>query len=195
MTMARIEIIPYSDRWPDEFRQISAAIRQVLDNLAVRIDHIGSTSVPGLPAKDVIDIQVTVKSLEPEAPIVDALSTLGYTWRDPIKADHLPPDTATSPEEWQKLMFRGPANQRRINLHVRVEGKPNQRYALLFRDYLRAHPVAAAGYAEVKRQLARYHPDDMEAYYDVKDPVCDIIMAGAEEWAATTRWRPGPSDA
>src|SRR4029079_1192646 len=78
--------------------------------------------------------------------------------------------------------------QRPTNVHVRVAGRPNQRYALLFRDYLRVHPAAAAGYADLKRQLAAYHPDDIQAYVNIKDPVCDVIMSAAEEWAARTGW-------
>lgn len=57
------------------------------------------------------------------------------------------------------------------------------------------HSLAAAGYAEVKRQLANYHPDNMDAYYDVKDAVCDIIMAGGENWASTAGWKAALSDA
>jgi GrpB-like predicted nucleotidyltransferase (UPF0157 family) len=77
---------------------------------------------------------------------------------------------------------------------VRLIGRANQRYALLFRDYLRTHSTAAAAYAQVKAALALLHPDDMDAYYEVKDPVCDIIMCGAEDWAVVSHWVQGPSD-
>lgn len=93
------------------------------------------------------------------------------------------------------MIISGPLGARPINVHLREDGRFNQRYPLLFRDYLRAHPSAAAAYAEVKLQLARLHPDDFGAYYDTKDPVCDITMAGAYEWAETTDWEPGPPDA
>ncbi|MBA3826936.1 MAG: GrpB family protein [Ktedonobacterales bacterium] len=59
---------------------------------------------------------------------------------------------------------------------------------------MRSHPAAVGAYAEIKRQLARYHPDDQEFYYDIKDPVCDLIIAAAEEWARHSGWLPGPSD-
>jgi GrpB-like predicted nucleotidyltransferase (UPF0157 family) len=60
---------------------------------------------------------------------------------------------------------------------------------LLFRDYLRAHPLATAAYGQAKQALAAHGPTDWDLYYDVKDPICDIIMAGAEDWAAATGWR------
>jgi GrpB-like predicted nucleotidyltransferase (UPF0157 family) len=72
---------------------------------------------------------------------------------------------------------------------VRRAGGANGRYALLFRDYLRAHDLAAAAYAQSKMALARHAPANWDLYYDIKDPICDIIMAGAENWASTTGWR------
>jgi GrpB-like predicted nucleotidyltransferase (UPF0157 family) len=155
----------------------------MIDGLAVRIDHIGSTSIAGLAAKNIIDIQVTASALTAE--LDAALSEAGYERLLDILPDHVPPGASEEPEQWAK---------RWVNLHVRLQGRSNQRYALLFRDYLRAHPLAAVAYGQVKRALAHYHAEDIEAYYEVKDPVCDIIMAGAESWAAATDWQPGPSD-
>lgn len=188
-----IAIVSYDERWPDEFRRIGAALRAALGDLALRIDHIGSTAVPGLAAKDVIDVQVTVRSLDP-GPIAAALAGAGYTLRDGIIGDHVPPGRDDDPAEWRKLYAQPPAGQRRTHLHVRQAGRANQRYALLFRDYLRATPPVAAAYRQVKEALARLHPEDVDAYYDVKDPVCDIIIDGAERWALDTGYVPGPSD-
>ena len=156
----------------------------------MRVDHIGSTAVPGLAAKDVIDMQITVQSLTPS--VDRALQALGYTRHLDIAADHIPPGTEGSPEDWQKWYFRPPATQRRSNLHVRVMGRPNQRYPLLFRDYLRTHSAARDAYALIKQHLARLHPDDADAYYDVKDPVCDLIWIAAKAWAEQTNWQPAP---
>ncbi|HEY1014996.1 MAG TPA: GrpB family protein [Herpetosiphonaceae bacterium] len=181
-----IEILEYDPRWPGEFELLAGPLRRALDGRGARVDHIGSTAVPGLAAKDVIDIQVTVAELEPA--VEAALAGLGYA-RDPaITGDHRPPLDQRPERDWQKWYFRPPAGQRRTNLHVRRAGSANQRYALLFRDYLRAHPVAAGAYAEIKRQLARRHPDDWEAYYDLKDPACDLIWCAAEGWAAAEGW-------
>lgn len=77
---------------------------------------------------------------------------------------------------------------------MRQAGRDNQRCALLFRDYLRAAPTTAAAYGQIKEGLARLQPEDRDAYYDIKDPVCDIIIDAATRWAAETGYLPGPSD-
>jgi len=187
-----IAIVSYQPAWRDEFLAIGGVLRQALGNLALRIDHIGSTSVPGLAAKDIIDIQVTTASLGPA--IEQALNRVGYKRIEGITQDHIPPEAAISTDDWRKWLFKPAAAQRPVNVHVRRSGRANQRYAVLFRDYLRAHPATAQAYAQVKEALAKYHPDDLDAYYDVKDPVCDIIIGGAEVWAAAVQWEAGPTD-
>ncbi|HXR65577.1 MAG TPA: GrpB family protein [Ktedonobacteraceae bacterium] len=188
-----IKIVPYDHRWPAEFHRIGLPLREAMGDLAIRIDHIGSTAVPGLAAKDVIDVQATVAILDKEK-VVAALAPLGYTLWEGITGDHVPPGQADLPEQWNKLFFRAPEGQRRTNLHIRQEGRANQRYALLFRDYLRVDPQAAGAYSQVKESLARLHPEDLDAYYDIKDPVCDIIISAAELWANATGYIPGPAD-
>lgn len=188
-----IEILPYNPTWPDEFRRIGAIIRQVLGDQALRINHIGSTSVPGLAAKDIIDVQISVAALLPS--IETAMFEHGFTRRVNIDHDHQPPSMPTDPTQWTKWLFHEPDGYRPCNLHMRIEGRANQRYALLFRDYLRAQPLAAQAYAQVKIALAARHADDIEYYYDVKDPVCDIIMAGAEGWAQQSHWTLPATDA
>ena len=144
--------------------------------------------MPGLPAKDVIDVEVTVARLA-DVPAIDGLQAR------PLAGDHPPPGFAGDPAELAKRFFRARAPARAANVHVRERGRLNQRYALLCRDYLRADPAAAAAYAAVKRALAGHFGDDTDTYSDVKDPVVDVLMAGAEAWAAATGWEPGPSDA
>ncbi len=187
-----ITIEPYRTKWPDEFQALGRELRRALGDRALRIDHIGSTAVPGLAAKDLIDIQITVSELEVE--IEQALNRAGYQRLIQFNQDHIPPDGDPDPFEWTKWLFKPPAPQRPVNVHVRLAGRANQRYPLLFRDYLRSHSTAARAYGQVKSALAMYHPNDMDAYYDVKDPVCDIIISGAEEWATATNWAPGPTD-
>lgn len=185
-----LEIVPYRESWPAEFRQIASRLRTKLGDLALRIDHIGSTAVPGLSAKDVIDIQITVASLDQD--LIAALSSIGYTQPEGIRRDHRPPGATGADSDWEKLYFNPPSGQRSTHVHVRIAGRPNQRYALLFRDYLRAHPAVAAAYAGLKRQLA--HLTDPDLYAEVKDPAVDLIYLAAEEWAASVGWQPGLSD-
>ena len=97
------------------------------------------------------------------------------------------------PAELAKLLF-GATGPVAANVHIRVQGRFNQRYPLLCRDYLRAHPLAAAAYGTIKQNLAARFPHDAEAYYDIKDPVFDLIMAAAEDWARATGWSEPPQD-
>ena len=183
--VTRVEIVPYSNRWPVEFGHVARGVRSVLRERALRIDHVGSTAVPGLAAKNRIDVQVTVAELSDANP----LGAAGFDEFAPV-ADHRPPGDAGDDADWEKRFFSKPG----ANVHVRVEGRANQRYALLFRDYLRTHAPAAAAYAELKRRLAA-ELRDVRRYADVKDPACDLVIAAAEEWAAAIGWQPGPSDA
>ncbi len=187
-----VEVVDYKETWPEEFRRIASRLRQGLGPLALRIDHIGSTSVPGLAAKDVIDLQITVAALDDE--LKSAMEALGYTHRPDYSRDHRPPQ-ATGPEtDWAKWLFDPPPGMRATHTHVRLPGRPNQRYPLLFRDYLRAHPATAEAYGELKRRLAGQINDRL-VYSVVKDPAVDLIYLPAEEWAGRTAWQPGPSDA
>ena len=186
-----VEIVPYKTSWPSEFQEIALVLRRGLGELALRIDHVGSTSVPGLAAKDIIDLQITVASLDDQ--VISAMTDLGYIKPQGIWRDHQPPNFSGSEAEWMKLFFQPPPGQRRTNTHMRLQGRANQRFALLFRDYLRAHPATADAYAELKRRLAQ-NLADPQMYPEVKDPAVDLIYLAAEDWAAATKWQPGPSD-
>ena len=185
-----IEIVEPDERWSGRFTEIAERLRAAFGPSALRIDHIGSTAVPGLRAKDVVDVQVTVGDL---AGTEERLERAGLAVRRSITADHRPPHSKVSDRDLAKRFARLDTPFA-ANVHVRVGGAFNQRYALLCRDYLRTHPDAALAYAELKRQLARIVLGD-DAYYAVKDPVFDILMAGAEAWAAAVDWEPGPTDA
>lgn len=189
-----ITIVPYDRSWPDAFIAVARPLRTALGALALRIDHIGSTSVPGLAAKDIIDVQVTVKDFSCTPQLVAALAPLGYVLVPENTGDHMPPLYQGSTADWEKRYFRPPADMRDMHLHVRALGRPNQRYPLIFRDYLQVHPVASAAYAQIKISLSQRHPDDKDFYYDIKDPLCDIVIDAAEDWARATGWHMGPSD-
>lgn len=183
-----IVINDYNPTWPKEFEALRLSLLEILGSLAMRVDHIGSTSVPGLGAKDIIDIQVTVRALtlEVKQRLVDA----GYDWFEAFTQDHVPHGEDEDPTLWAKFTFSQPQGERRTNVHIRINGNPNQRYALLFRDYLRAHPNSVRTVERIKRELVKRHADDEDAYYDIKDPVYDLIWDAAQDWARQTGWNP-----
>ena len=192
--MSTVAIHDADAGWPAEFRRVAASVRSLLGEPALRIDHIGSTSVPGLDAKDVIDVQVTVGDESSVEAAAERLAAAGWRVAPSGISDHVAPGASPDPAQWAKRFSREPPEERRVNLHVRIAGRANQRYALLFRDYLREHPAAASAYGAFKRRAAALLPDDIATYADLKDPVCDLIYLPAEEWAARTGWQPGPSD-
>jgi GrpB-like predicted nucleotidyltransferase (UPF0157 family) len=186
-----LEIVAYRCSWPLEFAVIRDRLRTALGMQALRIEHVGSTSVSGLAAKDIIDVQVSVASLNDS--IAQALSAAGCRREPAITGDHVPPGAPASADDWRKLFFFEAAGERRANIHVRRAGSPNERYALLFRDYLRAHPVVAAAYAELKRRLSRALAV-VDDYADVKDPAVDLIYLAAEQWASASSWVLGQTE-
>jgi GrpB-like predicted nucleotidyltransferase (UPF0157 family) len=185
---APIEIIPWRPDWAAAFAALKGPVLGAAPPGA-RLHHIGSTAVPGLAAKDVIDLQLTVADLEA---LDDARFAAAGFQRVPGLGDHPPPGLDLAPAELAKRFYRGAG--RPANLHVREAGRFNQRYALICRDYLCAHPVAAGAYGLIKQRLAARFVDDVEAYYDIKDPVFDLIVEGAEEWASRIGWIEPPGD-
>lgn len=176
-----IVVVAYDPAWLDRFVSIGHQLRAALGDKALRIDHIGSTAVVNLAAKPVIDIQIAVAALEPMQPYRLPLEELGFTWR----ADN--PDRT-------KRYFREPPGAQRTHIHVRRIGSWSEQFALLFRDYLRAHPHVAEQYAQLKYQLAAQYRDQREAYVAAKGPLIWQIMQQATEWTQATGWEPGPSD-
>jgi GrpB-like predicted nucleotidyltransferase (UPF0157 family) len=192
--MATVTIVDYDPTWPDQFQELAAGLRRQLGDGVIGVDHIGSTAVPGLAAKDVIDLQVTVADLAQADRLAPAFERAGYV-ATRYRRDHQPAGDRSDPGLWEKRLWQSPPGARPVNAHVRAAGRPNQRYALLFRDYLRAHPAAAAAYARLKRALAERFGDDLAAYTELKDHACDLIVVAAEDWDATGRAEtdPGPS--
>ena len=191
--MSEIRIVDFKPSWSTDFATLAASLRAALGDVALRIDHIGSTSVPGLAAKEIIDIQVTVADLD-EPSIGPGMLEIGAAERFKGTFDHEPPGQPIPDDELQKWLWHMRGEGPHANVHIRIDGRWNWRYALLCRDFLRAQPGTAQAYGEVKRQLARYFPNNVEAYYDIKDPAFDLFMSVADEWAEWTGWRPGPSD-
>ncbi|GIG62734.1 dephospho-CoA kinase [Longispora fulva] len=172
--------------WPEQYARLAARIRHAAGDLAVTLDHIGSTSVPGLPAKDILDIQLGVTDLAAADRLAPVLAAVGFPanpgeWWDNPK----PPDTTI----WYKRLHGSADPGRPVNLHVRTLDSPGWRWALMFRDWLRANPAEVAGYAQLKARLAA-EGLTVNDYADAKEPWFDEAGALAEKWAATTGWAP-----
>ncbi len=187
-----IQLVAYNPEWPNWFAQISKKLAACLDGLFVSIDHIGSTSIPGLASKDRIDVQITVQKIDEKfkEKLDKALTSDGFK-ESRWEQDHRPPGDESPQENWKKLYLSGihPELSFRANIHVRVRGMKNQIYPILFRDYLRAHPDSALAYQRVKEELVRFHANDSIAYTELKDPACDLIMVNAHKWAKQTDWK------
>ncbi|GAC1464677.1 MAG: hypothetical protein PVSMB5_05660 [Ktedonobacteraceae bacterium] len=177
-------MVLYDASLPRLFEELAQQLRRALGPVALRIDHIGSTSIPQLATKPIIDIQISVADFEPATAYDSQLIDLGY-----LLVDHKP--------ERSKQYVRTMTMQRRAYVHVRRTGEFNERFALLYRDYLRAHPEVASHYTHLRLDYAqRYYQDDnCRDYTEAMRPFIWQIFSQAGKWAQQTRWSPGPSDA
>lgn len=178
----RVVIAPYDPEWPELFRQLGARLRGALGDVALRIDHIGSTSIPGMDAKPIIDVQISAASLDPVDPFRAPLESVGFHWQ-------------TDNPELTKRYFRESPGERRTHIHIRRAGTFSEQLPLLFRDYLRAHPVEIPAYSAMKYRLAEEYGEDREGYTIAKGEFVWAVVRKADEWAQETAWLPGPSDA
>jgi GrpB-like predicted nucleotidyltransferase (UPF0157 family) len=177
----QVIIVTYDPEWPRLFLELGTALRKALGKTALRIDHIGSTAVPGLDAKPIIDVQISVASFKPLDTYRIPIESLGFIYREK-------PDLS-------RRYFREIPGKRRTHIHVRIVGSWSEQLALLFRDYLRTHEEGAKQYAELKYHLAEKYRNDRLSYTEGKSPFIWEIMILADRWCQETGWQPGPSDA
>jgi len=165
--MNSITIEDYNPEWPRHFAEITAPIRSALDGMVVAIEHVGSTAVPGLAAKPVIDIDVVLKNAGDLPDVVNRLHPLGYRYRG---------DLGIAGRE----AFSGPEDLFPHHLYVCLTDGGEYRRHIAFRDYLRAHPDAMSEYAALKRELAVSCGDDRAEYSRAKSHfVMDILAKAA----------------
>jgi GrpB-like predicted nucleotidyltransferase (UPF0157 family) len=163
-----VRLVAYDDRWPYLFDAEVALLRKHLDPEILDVAHIGSTAIPGLDAKPVLDLLVGIPSLRAPASLYTALAELGY--------EHRPLDTVAD-----RLYFaRGPPEQRTHNLSACERGSRFWRVHIQFRDRLRTDPSIAQAYVSLKRQLAQQFPFDRLAYTDGKESFVERIVAESE---------------
>ena len=171
--------------WPQAAARLIARIRHHTGD--VEVHHIGSTAVPGLPAEDVIDLMLTVRTLDQADALAARLAAAGFPARPGEWADNA---RGLSGQTWPKRMHGSADPGRPAILHVRVAGSPGWRFALLMRDHLRAVPAAREAYATAKAELAERFPD-RAGYARAKEPWFDTEAQAAQEWAEATGWQPG----
>jgi len=161
-----IEVVDYDPEWPDQFERWRLLIRSALGPTAVRIEHVGSTSVVGLAAKPIVDVQVSIERLAAEDEYVPALEAVGLQLR--------------SRDDWHRYFRPFPGQPRDVHVHVCAAGSEWEREHLLFRDYLRASPDVCDRYVQAKREAAEIWSDDGIAYTDAKTEIILAILEAAE---------------
>ena len=161
-----VELQPYDPAWPVMFAGECEAIRTALGPLALEVEHIGSTAIPGLPAKPVIDILVAVRKLEDAAACIAPLQALGYTFID-------------YPQNIDRRFFRKGA-PRTHHLHIVEQGSVSYREHLAFRDTLRRDPALRQEYLELKTSLARQYRTDRARYSDSKTAFVQRVLAAEQ---------------
>lgn len=174
----RQALVAADPSWPAQAARIAARLNTACGHRAVRIDHVGSTAVAGMDARDIIDMQVTVASLDVAAELTDNLLQAGYPVVGTITAD--PGDGSDT--LWPKRFHASADPGRPTHIHIRADGAPNQRFALLFVDWLTANASVRADYLAVKRggdvaAVARWFSE---------------AHSRAAAWAQATNWTPRP---
>lgn len=162
-----IQIVNYDPAWPQLFEREAERVRAVLGDQALLIEHVGSTSVPGLAAKPLIDMLLVIPDSADESTYVPAMESAGYVLR------------IREPDWYEHRLFKGPATN--INLHVFSPGCPEIERMLLFRDWLRVNTSDRQLYERTKQELARKDWKYMQNYADAKTAVVEEIIARARK--------------
>jgi dephospho-CoA kinase len=178
-----VSVVPAVPTWAAQATRLVARVAVAVGEDAVRVDHVGSTAVPGLAAKDLVDLQLVVVDLGVADAVCPALEAAGF---------------ARPPGEWwddtpdggrlEKRIHTASDPGRAVNLHVRVADGPAWRWQLRFRDWLRAHDEERDAYCAVK---LRVQGVDIEAYQEAKGPWIAVALERAAAWAESTGWTPG----
>ena len=171
MITRRVTVAPYDPQWPQEFEAIRMELEAVLGTLALRIEHIGSTSVPGLSAKPIIDIDVVIRDYDSFPEVVKKLALAGYEHEGDLGIP-----------EREAFCYEGKDHLQRHHLYVCPEHSRELSRHIAFRDFLRSDPEAVKKYSTVKETAARLFPDDIDKYIEYKSPCIKELykMCGLE---------------
>ena len=163
MRTSHVEVLPYTAKWKQDFEDIKEELAAALGDLAIAIEHVGSTSVEGLAAKPIIDIDVVV-AVENMQAAIQALAAIGYIHEG---------DLGIAGRE--AFRYEGKEHLQTHHLYVCPKDSQELKRHLLFRDYLKEHPELAREYGEIKQEAAKRFPDDIESYIEYKSPLIDRI--------------------
>jgi GrpB-like predicted nucleotidyltransferase (UPF0157 family) len=167
--MRNVEVIPYDERWTSMYEEEAHKLRLIFGEQLVAIYHIGSTSVPGLEAKPIIDIMPVVKDIKLVDEFNQSMQKIGY---EPKGENGIP----------GRRYFQKGGDNRTHHVHVYQVGSLHIERHLAFRDYLRTHPIKAKQYGYLKRKLAQEFPHDIGSYIDGKEHLVMKIEQQALEW-------------
>ena len=168
----RVELHPHNRTWANRATQEATRLASTLGDNLIRIEHIGSTAIPGIVAKPTIDLLPIVRSLPALEAKVEALESLGYEWRGEFGIPGRPYCTLSDPVTRERL----------FNVHIFEQGSPEIDRHLAFRDYLRAHPHQARAYESEKQRAAAQHSTDTLAYNDAKSAWIKACERRALAW-------------
>ena len=166
MGTKRVVVLPYDEQWKQDFLAIKAELAEALGELATGIEHVGSTSVEGLSAKPVIDIDVVIRDHTLLEDVISALRKIGYQHEGDLGI--------TGREAFR---YDGKEHLRKHYLYVCPADSPELKRHVAFRDFLRTHPDAAREYGRIKEEGARRYPDDIDRYIEYKSPFIERIYA------------------
>ena len=164
MTTRNIVVVPYDEKWKLCFEQIAGELSAALGELALSIEHVGSTSVPGLAAKPIIDIDVVIEDESKLQAVIGALAKIGYQYEGNLG---IPGREAFGYEGKTHLMEH--------HLYVCPKDSPELRRHVAFRDYLRGHPEAVQEYSRIKEEAALLFPHDIDGYINHKGTLIEKI--------------------
>ena len=185
----QLTLVAPDPSWPAQAARLAGRVALAVGERCRGVEHIGSTAVPGLLAKDVIDLQLGVDTLADADAAADALEAAGFVRVPAITGDHVRTDLDSPAAHWSKRFHAGADPGRVVHLHVREVGGPGWRTALLMRDWWRAEEAARSAYASEKRRLASLGLD-ASAYAAAKEPWFAAAVPRARAWAERTGWTP-----
>ncbi len=170
----KVVVTPYNPSWPHDFERLKSIFEKAVGEFLIDIQHVGSTSVPGLAAKPIIDIDLIVEDSAKMQKVIDGLKTIGYKHRgdlgimgrEAFKKNEDLSTEAGNQEKWPDH-----------NLYACIEGIPALQNHLYLRDYLRQHPEDAKAYGQLKTELAKTYPDDIDSYIEKKTAFIISILA------------------